>query len=209
MTVSLFRTRTLSDTGALDRRLYTSPHSLRITPRIPGPVKPSRNSFHGGKLLSAMRLSSSHCTRPHPCTVTAAHHPHTRPPDIQARLAYQRSLLNTYSTSDLGRLRAPQRNRPRLALALTRSGAGVDLLGIPRDMSDDDATAARGGFGSRAHRSDAHCEDRDSSRAWRAGDFPAPALFVNCRVKWSSATRMFLVTSGASFRPLAFNSAGF
>ena len=130
MTVSLFRTRTLSDTVALDRRLYTSPHSLRITPRIPGPGKPDLNRFHGCKLLSAGRLSISHCTRPHPCTVTAAHHPHTRPPDIQARLAYQRSLLNTYSTSDLGRLRAPQRNRPRLALALTRSGAGVDLLGI-------------------------------------------------------------------------------
>jgi hypothetical protein len=63
-------------------------------------------------------------------------------------------------------------------------------------MSDDDASpaarggdrgsspsAARGGFGSRAHRSEARREDRDSSRAWRAGDFPAPALFVNCGVK--------------------------
>jgi hypothetical protein len=106
MTVSLFRTRTLSDTGALDRRLYTSPHSLRITPRIPGPVKPARNSFRGCKLLSAVRLSSSHCTRPHPCTVTAAHLPHTRPLDIPARLAYQRSLVNTYCTSDLCRPRA-------------------------------------------------------------------------------------------------------
>jgi len=106
MTVSLFRTRTLSDTGDLDRRLYTLPHSLRITPRIPGPVNPARNSFHGCKLLSAVRLSSSHCTRPHPCTVTAAHHPHTRPPDIPARLAYQRSLVNTSCTSDLCRPRA-------------------------------------------------------------------------------------------------------
>jgi hypothetical protein len=120
MTVSLFRTCTLSDTVALDRRLYTSPHILRIAPRIPGPVKPARNSSHGCTLLSVVRLSSSHCARPHPCTVTAAHHPHTRPPDIPARLAYQRSLLNTYRTSDLGRPRgSPTRPTP-LALALRR-----------------------------------------------------------------------------------------
>ena len=49
-----------------------------------------------------MRLSS-YCTRPHPCTVTATHHIHTRPPDIPARLAYQRPLVNTYCTSDLCR----------------------------------------------------------------------------------------------------------
>jgi hypothetical protein len=63
-------------------------------------------------------------------------------------------------------------------------------------MSDDDTSpaarggdrgssppAARGGFGSRAHRSEASREDLDSSRAWLTGDFPAPALFVNCRIK--------------------------
>jgi hypothetical protein len=66
-------------------------------------AKPARNRCYGCKLLSVVRLSSSHCTRPHPCTVTAAHHPHTRPPDIPARLSYQRSLMNTYSTSDLRR----------------------------------------------------------------------------------------------------------
>ena len=149
MTVSLFRTRTLSDTGDLDRRLYTSPHSLRITPRIPGPVNPARNSFHGCKLLSAVRLSSSHCTRPHPCTVTAKHHPHTRPPDIPARLAYQGSLVNTYFF--LGLRRPRSRNSAdhpsRRASVTTRSGAGSDHLpGGRRTMtgSDDDAPAARG-----------------------------------------------------------------
>jgi hypothetical protein len=136
MTVSLFRTCTISDAGALDLPLYTSPHRLRITPRIPCPVKPSRNSFHGCALLSAVRLSSSHCTRHHPCTVTASHHPHARPPDILARLVYQGSLLNTYRTSDLDRLMGRQRERLRLALALTRSGTGDDLPGIQRDMSD-------------------------------------------------------------------------
>jgi hypothetical protein len=140
MTVSLFRTCTLSDTVALDRRLYTSPHILRIT-RIPCPVKPACNSSHGCTLLSVVRLNSSHCTRPHPCTVTASHHPHTRPPDIPARLAYQRSLLNTYRTSDLGRPRARRRDRPRLALALTRSGTGVDLPGIRRDIVAGVSTA--------------------------------------------------------------------
>jgi hypothetical protein len=165
MTVSLFCTSTLSDTGALDRRRYTSPHILRITPRIPGPVPsphslritplipgpvtPARNSFHGCKLLSAARLSSSHCTRPHPCTVTAAHHPHTRPPDIPARLAYQGSLVNTYFF--LGLRRPRSRNSAdhpsRRASVTTRSGAGSDHLpGGRRTMtgSDDDAPAARG-----------------------------------------------------------------
>jgi hypothetical protein len=131
MTVSLFRTCTLSDTVALDRRLYTSPHSLRITPRTPGPVKPARNSSHGCTLLSVVRLNSSHCTRPHPCKVTAAHHPHTRPPDIPARLAYQRSLLNTYRTSDLGRPRARRRERPRLVLERQRRSLLRDYLLTP------------------------------------------------------------------------------
>jgi hypothetical protein len=66
-----------------------------------GPVNTVRNSFHGCTLLAV--LLSSYCTRPHPCTVTASHHIHTRPPDIPVRLAYQRPLVNTYCTSDLCR----------------------------------------------------------------------------------------------------------
>jgi hypothetical protein len=90
--------------------------------------------------------------------------PHTRPPDIAVRLEYQGSLVNTYSSLDLHSI---PRHRPhgKRALALTRSGAGVDLTGVLYTMpgSDDDAPAARGPpLGGRARRS----EVRESSRAW-------------------------------------------
>jgi hypothetical protein len=77
--------------------------------------------------------------------------------------------VNTYSTSDLRRS-ARARRGPRRALALTRTGAGVDLPGLQLGMSDDDSgsipaarggdrgsspPAARGGFGSRSYRSEA------------------------------------------------------
>jgi hypothetical protein len=179
-------------------------------------VNTARNSFHGCTLHAAGL--SSYCTRQHPCTVlAAAHHIHTRPPDIPARLAYQRHLVNTYRTSDLRRPRARQgdhRHDHRRALALTRSGTGVDIRGVVRDMSDDErgrdrassSPAARGGIGSHAHQSEARREDRDSSRAWRAGNFPAPALYSTAG---SSATRTFLATSGTSSRPSASSTAGF
>jgi hypothetical protein len=180
LTTFLFRTRTLAETGALDLRLYTSPHRLRMT----GTVNTARNNFHGCTLHAA-RLSS-YCTSQHPCTVlTAAHHIHTRPPDIRARLAYQRPLVNTYRTSDLRRQRARQgdhRHDHRRALAITQSGAGVDLPGARYTMtgSDDDAPAARGPpLGGRARRSEA----RESSRTWRPADFPAPSSFTCCTVR--------------------------
>jgi hypothetical protein len=191
---SFLRTRTLSVAGALDRRLHTSPRAPTDTVSAPERAKPARNSFHGCKLLSAARLSSYHCTRPHPCTVTAAHHPNTRPPDthaISARLEYQGSLVNTYSTYDLRRIPARAPLRSRRALTLTRSSAGVGLPGLRRnnmsrsdDEQDNDARgsspAARGGavsFDARARRD---ARDRESSRVWRPADFPAIALFVNC-----------------------------
>ena len=94
--------------------------------------EPARNSFHRCTLLRAVTLS----TRPHPCTVTATHHPHTRPPDthaIAARLEYQGSLVSTYRTYDLRRIPARARLGSRSALALTRNGAGVDLPGLRRN----------------------------------------------------------------------------
>jgi hypothetical protein len=127
LTALLFRTRTLSDTGALDRRLYTLPHSLRMT----GTVNTARNSFHGC-ILHAARLRSYY-TRPHPCTVTAAHHIHTHPPDIPARLAYQRPLVNTYCTSDLCRLRA----RDDVQNASKRDGRVAGIPPRPRSSSSD------------------------------------------------------------------------
>ncbi len=121
----------------------------------PGTVKTARIRFHGCPLRPA-RLNDD--CRPHPTTVAAApHFPHTRPPDVLARLAYQRLLMNTYRISDLCRPRARHRQFPaaRRVLAITRSGAGIDLpaFGRGRSMSDreDAAPAARGGLGSRAH----------------------------------------------------------
>ena len=51
----------------------------------------------------AVRLSLSNCTyQLHPCTVlTAAHHKHTRPPDVLARIASPQLLSNTYSSLEL------------------------------------------------------------------------------------------------------------
>jgi hypothetical protein len=120
-----------------------------------------------GCALRTARLNDD--CRPHPTTVAVApHYPHTRPPDVPARLVYQRILVNTYRTSDLcrprGRARPPSASCNRRAFALTRSGAGVDLPGFGRgssDMSDseDDAPAARGALGSRARRT----ADRDDA----------------------------------------------
>ncbi len=89
------RTRTLSDMVALDKRLYTSHH---VPTDNPDHVKLART---GCMSPSSVRLSfSRYCTRqPHPCTVlTAAHHPHTRPPDVPACLAYPKSLIATHLT---------------------------------------------------------------------------------------------------------------
>ena len=101
-TALILRTRTLSDMGALDKRLYTSPHASTDTVARVGPdrVTLARN---GGMLLSAVRLSLSNCTHQlHPCTVlTAASHTHTRPPDVLARIASPQLLSNTYSSLEL------------------------------------------------------------------------------------------------------------
>jgi hypothetical protein len=72
-------------------------------------------------------------------------------------------------------------DRPsRRAFVTTRSGAGSDLPGCRRTMtdSDDDAPAACSPpLGARAQRS----EGRESSRAWPA-DFPGPSIFTGCDV---------------------------
>jgi hypothetical protein len=139
----------------------------------------------------------------HPCVAAACHLIHTRPPDIHvACLAYQRSLSNTYFSLGLSRPRS--RNRLR-ALAITRSGAGIDLPGFGHDMSDreDDGPAARGALGGRARRS-ADRED-DRHRPWRKSDFPSDdTAFERCRVKSHEdfprhIYRLFLVL-GIQFR---------
>ncbi len=134
-----------------------------------GPVNTAHNT---GCTLPAAQLSlQRYCTRqPPPCTfLTVSHHIHTLPPDVHARLAYQRSLVTTYGTSDLCR---PQRDRnrqdPRHAFTVTRSDAGVDLPGFGRGRSDmshdeDDGQTARGTLGSRARRTAARHHDDESS----------------------------------------------
>ena len=102
----------------------------------PGTVNTARISYHGCALRPA-RLNAD--CRPHPTTVAAApHYPHTRPPDVPARLVYQGLLVTTYCTSDLCRPRARVRQPrdDRVAFPLTRSGAGVDLPGFGRGRSD-------------------------------------------------------------------------
>jgi hypothetical protein len=151
-----------------------------------GTVNTARIRYHGCALRPA-RLNAD--CRPHPTTVAAApHYPHTRPPDVPARLAYQRLLMNTYRISDLCRPRARPVLAERRVFALTRSGAGVDLPGFGRgrsDMSDrdDDGPAARGALGSRARRT-AEREDAHH-RPWRTSDFPSDdAAFRGNRRSW-------------------------
>jgi hypothetical protein len=149
------------------RRPGPAPAYLASQPTVTGTVNTVRISYLGCTLRTA-RLNDG--CRPHPTTVAAApHYPHTRPPDVPARLVYQRILVNTYRTSDLcrprGRARPPSDPCARRAFALTCSGAGVDLPGFGRgrsDMSDckDDVLAARGTLGSRTRRSG----DRDDDR---------------------------------------------
>jgi hypothetical protein len=81
---------------------------LASHPTVTGTVNTDRISYLDCDLRTA-RLNDD-CL-PHPTTVAAApHFPHTRPPDVPARLVYQRLLVNTYRTSDL--CRPPGRTRP-------------------------------------------------------------------------------------------------
>ena len=136
-----------------DARLGKGEKSLQRAsqPKVSGTVNTARISFHGCGLRTGQL--NDDCSRPHPSTVAAApYHPHTRPQDVLARLAYQRLLVNTYCTSDLcrpsGRARPTSASCDRRVFALTSSGACVDLPGFGRgcsDMSDqEDDQASRG-----------------------------------------------------------------
>jgi hypothetical protein len=183
----------------LDRRVHTAhTHPTAIV----GPVPTVLGRSHG---CNPSTVCPSDRSTPHPCVAAASHLIHTRPPDIHvACLAYPRSLSNTYFSLGLCR---PRRIRSHRALAITRSGTGVDLPGFGRgrsDMSDhEDALAASGGFGGRARRN----VDRDDehNRPWRRSDFPSDdALFARCCVKVHEDVprhihRLFLVL-GIQFR---------
>jgi hypothetical protein len=167
---------------------------LASQPTVIGTVNTVRISYLGCALRPA-RLNDD--CRPHPTTVAVApHYPHTRPPDVPARLVYQRFLVNTYRTSDLcrprRRARPPSDSCARGAFTLTRSGACVDLPGFGRDRSDmydreDDSPAARGALGSRTpHSTDS---DDDRHRPWRKSDFPSDnVVFERCDATLTSST---------------------
>jgi hypothetical protein len=175
------------------------PHTHAFRCRLPGPatvylasqttvtgtVNTARISYLGCALRTA-RLNDD--CRPHPTTSAAApHYPRTRPPEVPARLVYQRLLANTYRTSDLcrppGRARPPSDYRDRRVFALTRSGAGVDLPGFGRGRKDDNP-AARGALGSRTRRS-ADRDDDSHRRPWRKSDFPSDdAAFERALSSW-------------------------
>ena len=74
--------------SALDQRLYTSHPAPTDAVSRSEKERVNRVCNHCMS-SSAVRLSLSNCThQPHPCTVlTAAHHTHTRPPDVPARIA--------------------------------------------------------------------------------------------------------------------------
>jgi hypothetical protein len=178
------------------RRPGQAPVYIASQPTVTGTVNTTHIRYLGFALRTA-RLDDD--CRPHPTTVASApHYPHTRPPDVPARLVYQRILVHTYRTSDLcrprGRARPPSDPGVRHTFALTCSGACVDLPGFERgrsDMSDreDDVLSARGSLGSRTRRSADRDDDRH--RPCRKSDFQsANAEFERCDATLTSATLM-------------------
>jgi hypothetical protein len=101
------------------RRPGPAPVYLASQPTVTATVNTARIRYLGCALRTA-RLNDD--CRPHPTTIAATpHYPHTRPPDVPARLVYQRILVNSYLTSDLyrprGRARPPSDHSARLRQA--------------------------------------------------------------------------------------------
>ena len=75
----ILHTRIHSNARLLDRCMHTSPRT-RWFVRITGRTYTAHSCFHGCTLCAA-QPSGSDSTTLHPCTVTATHHLHTRPPE--------------------------------------------------------------------------------------------------------------------------------
>jgi hypothetical protein len=138
-------------------------------------------------------------------------------------LEYLGSLVNSY----LPGLRSIPRARrflldpqARRALTITRSGSGADLPGVRHTMtgSDDDAPAARGPpLRTRARLP----EGRESSRACRPADFPAPSSFTGCTVRchedvprhihglFQALGTLFVVSARTNKRSILSSTVGF
>jgi hypothetical protein len=168
----------------------------------PGPWRAGPNYSRGGPQGSRPRASASvKLARSHPCQQLACFLPCTRPPDFA--LPFRQTSRHSAASGHRTHCTATR------AFVTTRTGADVDLPEIRHDMSDDDTTsspAARSGACVRVPHSEASCDHINSSRAWNVGDCPAPAMFVNCRIKCHEDV---LATSGASSRPSATNTDGF
>jgi len=190
------RTRTISDMGALDRHLYTSQYASTDTvPRLgPDRVQLARTGCSFLPNTSQLSLPRDCTYNPHPCTVlTAAHNIHTRPPDAQACLVYQRPLMNPYCMFDPCRPR--QHLGPRRAFPVTHSGAVVDLPGVGRrDMSEresclltlqEDTQTAQTVRGDSSSRKTRDRRDDDRGRPWNRRDYiPADDPgWTRCTVK--------------------------
>ena len=138
---------------------------------------------------------------------------------MQSRLSYQRSLVNSYHTSDLyrphARTRRPSAYSDSRTFTLTRSGAGVDLPGFGRsssDMSDqeDDAPAARNVcvVPDLVRASFLHVKTSAANVSGADPNFLLPTTLHGHAAR-SSRTKTFPVTSTASFCSSAFNFVGF
>ena len=101
------------------RRPGPAPAYLASHSTASGTVNTDRIRHHGCALQPA-RLNAD--CRPHPTTVAAApHYPHTRPQDVQACLAYQRLLVNTYHIFDLCKPHARARPLPSAVVQASTS----------------------------------------------------------------------------------------
>ena len=181
MAILLYAHARTCDARILDCCAHTT-HTLPTA--LVGPVHTVLGRFHGCN--PSTTCPGDHHTL-HQCVAAACHLIHTQTPDIHVTcLAYPRLLSNTYFTLGLRRPRSRNSAHHR-ALAITCSGAGVDLPGFGhgrRDMSDheDHALAARGALGSRVHRT-ANSND-DCHSPCRKSNFPSDdAVFERCRVK--------------------------
>ena len=130
-TCPLLRTRTLSDMGALDKRLYTSHHTPTDTVARVGPacVKLALNGCSYLQSTARLSLQRDSTYNPHPCTVlTAAHNIHTRPPDALARLVYQRTLMNSYCMFDRADLASARAKVAALSWSHAAGPASTSLV---------------------------------------------------------------------------------
>jgi hypothetical protein len=206
MALSFIAPARTCDQRFLDRHAHTAHTQPTV---IVGPVSTVLGISQG---CNPSTVCPSDRSTPHPCVAAASHLIHTRPPDVHvACLANPKSLSNTYFSLDLRR----PRRRSHRALAITRSGAGLDIPGFGRsrsDMSDQeyDAPAARNARGGSRPRAGPFLHATTSSANVSGADLNFQILTtLHGHAALSSRTKTFLVTSTSSSCSSAFNFVGF